>query len=120
MSGSLKKAVIAPFALQELELGIRAQKILPHAKVAKNEGDVATFMNEICEALELYEIGIQPVDCRMFVKAAQIREKHDLSYYDSLHAAAAVDYDKIIVSTDVRYDEIEELERIYPYKLDLD
>ncbi len=46
MSGELEKPGVAPLALQELELGVRAGKILPHGKVIKGEADVATFMRE--------------------------------------------------------------------------
>jgi predicted nucleic acid-binding protein len=117
MSGEVTKPSITPFALQELELGIRAGKILPHGKLAKNEGDAGAFMNEICEALELYDIRIGSVECSSFAKAAEIREKYDLTYYDSLHAASALNYeDKTIVSTDPKYDVVKDLKRINPYK----
>jgi predicted nucleic acid-binding protein len=118
ISSELEKPFITPFALQELELGIRAGKIFPHGRVAKKEGEVGAFMNEICEALELYDLRIQNVECSMFARAAKIREKHHLSYYDSLHGAAALSLeDKSILSTDPKYDEVEGLIRIDPYRL---
>jgi len=118
MSGELTKPVLTPFApLQELELGVRAQKILPHEKIAKNEGEVSVFMNEICEALELYGIEIQSIECGTFARDAEIREKHNLSYYDSHHASAALYHDKSIVSTDRQYDRVKGLTRIDPSKL---
>jgi len=116
-SGELTKPTLTPFALQELELGVRAQKILPHGKVLKSEAEIAAFMNEICEALGLYEIAIQPVQCDIFARAAEIREKYELSYYDSHHASAALYFDKSIVSTDRQYDRVKDLNRLDPSKL---
>jgi predicted nucleic acid-binding protein len=118
IAGGLTKPVIVSFALQELELGIRAGKILPHGKIAKKENEVASFMNEICDALSLYEMSILPIQCGVFGKAAEIRQKHDLSYYDSLHAAVAYfSDDKTIISTDPKYDDVPGLKRIDPYKM---
>lgn len=117
MNGELSKPTLSPFALQELELGIKAQKILPHGKIAKNEVEVANFINEICEALDLYGISIQSVKCNLFAKSAEIRQKYNLSYYDSLHAASAFTYDGSIVSTDRKYGSVKGLERIDPRKL---
>jgi len=117
ISGELTKPILTPFALQELELGVRAQKILPHGNVLKNEAEIATFMNQICEALELYEITIQPIQCGIFARAAEIRENHDLSYYDSHHASAALYHDKTIVSTDRQYDRVKDLKRFDPSRL---
>ncbi len=53
----------------------------------------------------------------MFARAAEIREDHDLSYYDSHHASAALFYDKSIVSTDRQYDRVKDLKRIDPYEI---
>ena len=117
MSGELTKPLLTPFALQELELGVLAQKILPHGKMVKSEGEVAAFMNEICEALELYGITIQPIEIGTFARAAEIREKHNLSYYDSHHASAALYHDKSIVSTDRQYERVKDLARLDPSKL---
>jgi predicted nucleic acid-binding protein len=117
ISGELTKPILTPFALQELELGVRAQKILPHGNALKNETEIAEFMNEICEALELYEITILPIQCGIFARAAEIRKSNDLSYYDSHHASAALYYDKSIVSTDRQYDRVKDLKRIDPSKL---
>ena len=117
ISGELTKPILTPFALQELELGVRAQKILPHGNVLKNEAGIAAFMNEICEALEHYEIPIQPVQCGIFARAAEIRENYDLSYFDSHHASAALYHDRSIVSTDRQYDRVKELKRFDPSRL---
>ncbi len=117
MSGELTKPVLTPFALQELELGVRTEKILPHGKAVKNEEEVAAFMTEICEALDFYGIAIQPIECGIFIRAAEIRKKYGLAYYDSHHASAALFYDKAIVSTDRQYDRVKDLKRIDPSKL---
>lgn len=116
LSGEVPKPGLTPFALQELELGIRAGKIFLRGKLAKDEADVGAFMNDICEALQLYEIKIESVECFSFGRAAEIREKYDLTYYDSLHAASAlVSGDRTIVSTDTQYDRVRDLKRINPY-----
>jgi predicted nucleic acid-binding protein len=116
MTGEASKPSITPFALHELELGIRAGKILPRGKLAKGEADVGAFMNEVCEALGLYDIRIEVVECFSFSRAAEIREEYDLTYYDSLHAASALSSaDRTIVSTDAQYDHVRDLNRINPY-----
>ncbi len=118
MAGGLTRPMIASFALQELELGIRAGKILPHGKIAKEENEVASFMNEVCDALSLYEMSILPIQCGVLAKAAEIRQKYNLSYYDSLHAAVTYfSDDKTIISTDPKYDDVPGLKRMDPYKM---
>lgn len=117
ISGEFVRPILTPFALQELELGVRAQKILPHGNVLKNEMGIAAFMNEIREALDLYEIPIQPMQCGIFARAAEIRENYNLSYYDSHHASAALYHDSSIISTDRQYDRVKDLKRLDPSRL---
>ena len=116
MMGELSTPALTPFAIQELELAVRARKILPHGKVANNETEVTSYINEICQAMDFYGIEVLSVRCDLIAKAAEIREKYGLSYYDSHHAAAALSYDKEIVSTDRQYDKVEGLRRIDPSK----
>jgi predicted nucleic acid-binding protein len=117
-SGSLTKPTISPFALQELELGVRAGRILPYGKPARGDIDSARrFFGEVCEALEIHDIRVQPLSCVGFKTAAEFRHKYGLTYYDSLHASSAFSNDKIIVSTDKDYDRVKEIRREDPYKL---
>ncbi|MCD6243805.1 MAG: PIN domain-containing protein [Candidatus Korarchaeota archaeon] len=48
------------------------------------------------------------------MRAAWIRRKYGLSFFDSLHAASAMSLDSAIVSFDEAYDGVEELRRIDP------
>jgi hypothetical protein len=49
----------------------------------------------------------EAVECAVFVRAAEIRQKYDLSCYDSHHASAAFSRDhKSIISTDRHYDRV--------------
>lgn len=116
-AGSLARPSVTPFALQELELGVRAKIILPQGRPANTENDLARFMSELCEALETHGMKIQSPPCATFSKAASFRETYDLTYYDSLHASSAFFHDREIISTDRDYDRIKELRRTDPYKL---
>lgn len=94
IEGRLPKPLISPFALQELELGVGAMKILPYGKPAQDEGSVASFLKEVCDAFSVWGFKVYPPSCSIFVKAAKLRVVHHLTYYDSLHASSAFFHDR--------------------------
>lgn len=117
LDGKLPKPLVSPFALVELEAGIRSRRILPWGRPAESERDVASYMGTLCEALKLNDINVAPLTCSVLAKAGEIRASYGLTYFDSLHAACALNVDGVIVSTDSDYDEVEGLERLDPRDL---
>lgn len=117
VAGSLPKPAVSPFAIQELELGVKAKKILPYGRTAQLNGELARFLTDVCEALKVHEIRMVPLRCEFFSKSAEFRDAYRLTYFDSLHAASSFFHDKEIVSTDADYDVVNQIKRIDPYGL---
>ncbi len=103
-------------ALHELELNLKSGNILIERKQATN-GQIATFFRELDRLLTLYGADAFPLTCEEISKAAQLREDHDLTFYDSHHASAALLFDSKIISIDKAYDGVKRLRRIDPYKI---
>jgi len=103
-------------ALHELELNLKAGNILIKGRKATPR-DIAKFFTDLNRLLSLYHMEILPLTCVQIAKAANLRDKHKLSFYDSHHASSAMLYDSKIISTDTTYDNIEDLTRIDPYIL---
>ena len=101
-------------ALHELELNLKAGNILIEGRKATPR-DIAKFFADLNRLLSLYNIGILPLTCAQIAKAADLRDKHRLSFYDSHHASSAMLYDSKIISTDTTYDSVKGLTRIDPY-----
>lgn len=101
-------------ALHELELNLKAGNILIEGRKATPR-DIAKFFADLNRLLSLYNIGILPLTCAQIAKAADLRDKHRLSFYDSHHASSAMLYDSKIISTDITYDSVKGLTRIDPY-----
>jgi predicted nucleic acid-binding protein len=102
--------------LHELELNLKAGNILIRGRRAALK-DIAKFFTDLNRLLSLYHIEVFPLTCAQIAKAAGLRAKHELSFYDSHHASSALLYDSKIISTDTTYDSIEDLTRIDPYVL---
>lgn len=85
--------------------------------VAKREfGD--EFANSVLKNLEkLKNLEIVPLDIEISKKAVEFRAKFGLNIFDALHAATAFKLKKDIVSTDRKYDLIDELKRIDPREI---
>jgi len=110
---------VSSLALHELELNLKAGNILIGGGRATLE-DIAEFFTDLGRLLSLYRLAIFPLTCEGIAKAANLRGEHDLTFYDSHHAASAMLYDSKIISTDRAYDPIPGLERIDPYAISLE
>jgi len=100
-------------ALHELELNLKAGNILIEGRRVTPR-DIAKFFTDLSRLLSLYNMEIFPLTCTQIAKAADLRDKHKLTFYDSHHASSAMLYDSKIMSTDNTYDNIEDLTRIDP------
>jgi predicted nucleic acid-binding protein len=105
---------ISSLALHELELNLKAGNILIEGKTPTHY-DLAGFFSHLNELLSMYKIDVIPLTCDQISNAANLRSMHNLSFYDSHHAASAILYDSEIISTDKTYDHVSRLNRIDPY-----
>lgn len=108
---------VSPFALQELEIGLKGGSILLRGKRASTDTEIAAFLSEMCTAFDVHRLAIQPMTCEMFSKAADCRSRFGLAYFDSLHAAAAsMVPDKTLVSGDLGYKRVTDLRLVDPFR----
>ena len=102
-AGRLK---LSPYVLLELDLIIRSGRL----KLA----DYARFFEYLGEALAFYNVVLAAVRPDHFSKARHLREKHGLTYFDSLHASVAILENEPLISYDKAYIAVEELESLNP------
>ena len=102
--------------MHELELNLKTGNILIEKRKATLE-DIAKFFTDLSQLLSLYKLDIYPLTCQQIAKAANLRKKHNLTFYDSHHAASAMLYDSKIISTDNTYDSVIGLKRLNPYSI---
>lgn len=95
------KITVASSALLEYELLLRSRGY----SEKEIRLDIEAFKNMLSEI---------PINSDVMVKASELREKFGLTYFDSLHAASAINVDGVIVSTDREYEGIEDLDAIKP------
>ncbi len=74
----------------------------------------AEIFAEISSFQSYPHLGETGLSARTVLRALLLREDHTLTYFDSLHAASALLFDGIILSTDRAYDEVEGLKRVDP------
>ncbi|MCD6348567.1 MAG: PIN domain-containing protein [Candidatus Korarchaeota archaeon] len=77
-----RRFVPSPYTLMELGLLIRSGNI--------EVEDYPAFWSSFEKLLEQYDIGLIPMEPSHFAEAERIRITYDLSYFDSLHAAVAM------------------------------
>lgn len=63
------------------------------------------------------DIEILPLPAEAIITASQVREEHDLSFWDSHYAAHALLENGKLVSSDDSFDRVEDVERIEPSDL---
>ncbi len=102
--------------MHELELNLKTGNILIEERRATLE-DIAKFFTDLNQLLSLYKLSVFPLTCEQIAKAANLRKKYNLTFYDSHHAASAMLYDSKIISTDNTYNSVIGLKRINPYTL---
>jgi predicted nucleic acid-binding protein len=55
---------------------------------------------------------VNTIDINLFIRQAEIEEKHGLSFFDSLIAASALSVDGVIVSDNQDFDRVHGLKRV--------
>jgi len=80
--GELREVKVASSALLEYELVLRSR------------GHEEREIREDIRAFNMMpNLGEEPLTAEVILKASEIREKHNLSYFDSLHCATAILFD---------------------------
>jgi len=54
------------------------------------------------------------LDSKIIVTSIKIRDKYQLTYFDSLHAASSMHLDSIILSSDKDYQKLPQIKTIEP------
>lgn len=102
------KLLLSPYSLIEINLGSRAVG-----------DDISGFMVELAKVAKGYA-NLQQIPDRpeYHAKAAFLERKYDLSFFDSLHAAAAIEEGYTMISADGQYQKVKELVSINPRKFE--
>ncbi|MFQ5711408.1 MAG: type II toxin-antitoxin system VapC family toxin [Candidatus Geothermarchaeales archaeon] len=104
--GDLKDVYVASSAYLEYELLLRSR--------GYGEAEIREDLRAFREYPNLREA---PLIIDVMILASDLRERYDLTYFDSLHAASALTLNEKIVSVDEAYDGVDELERVDPADL---
>lgn len=105
-TGKLRKIKIPTSAFIEFELMLKSKGILEKSILE----DLVHFQN-------IKEIEEVSLDSSIVISAAKLREKYNLTYFDSLHCASALKNDGKIIDTDQDFKKILSLEIIDPKNL---
>jgi len=103
VDGELNNVAVPTSAYMEYELVLRSR--------GYNSDAISSDINAFRSVKNLDEV---PLTSEIIVKAAKLRRRCYITYFDSLHAASALFHDKIIISTDRVYKEVSELKAISP------
>lgn len=105
-SGLLDNVAVPVSAYMEYELILRSR--------GYSEETISDDIKAFKHIRNLDEI---PLTSNIIVTASEIRMRYGLTYFDSLHAASALQYDKTIISVDKAYRKILGLQTIDPRKV---
>ena len=76
------------------------------------------FANQILDELKkLPNIKIVELNKKILEKSVELRKNHGLNIFDAVHAATALIYKKSIISSDLMFERIKELNRIDPREI---
>ena len=97
-----EKVITSSVTIMELEI------------VSKKDFD-ETFSNQVLERLKkIKNLEIANLDQKVLEKAVQLRKKHGLGIFDSIHVATALIRKRDIISSDLMFERVKELKRIDP------
>lgn len=102
--GELKDLRIAASALLEYELILRSRGY-DEKSIREDLGAFRKLARDV------------PITSEVIVIASELRERYDLTYFDSLHAATALIYDGSIASSDRDYERVKGLRLLDPRDL---
>jgi len=101
---------LSPYTLVELDLLIRSENVRIR--------NYQSFWRKLWDVIKHYNITIPAPSPLHHSKAHELRALYSLTYFDSLHAAAAMVENRTLVSYDERaYSKVEDLEYVHPTRL---
>ncbi len=101
----LKVIKLSPHSLTELDLLITSKNLIVKSP---------DFYNALKAVFAYYGVSIMASRPNHFARAWTLRRKYGLTFFDSLHAATAMEEDETLVSFDRKYMEVEELKYEHP------
>jgi len=102
--------ILSPYALIELDLLIRSKVIIVKS--------YQKFWHELNNLLDQYKINVIAPKPLYHAKAQELRTLYSLTYFDSLHASAAIIENMSLISYDQKaYGGIKNLNYIHPITL---
>lgn len=102
-SGRLRNVAVPTSAYMEYELLLRSR--------GYSEEEVSSDVEAFRRVRNLGEV---PLTSEILVEASRLRRIHGLTYFDSLHAASALQHDKMMVSRDEAYGRVPGLAAVDP------
>lgn len=103
-----EKLLLSPYSLVEISLASRAIG-----------DDIGGFMAALSKIVKGYD-NLQQIPDRAeyHARAALLERKYGLSFFDSLHAAVAVEEGYTMMSSDGQYEKIKELALVHPHRFE--
>ena len=92
---------LSPFSLLELDMLIRSGRVRIR--------DYGEFMTALSDFLALYGVEVLTDKPIIHSLAEELRARYSLTFFDSLHASAAVVYELVLYSYDVVYEKVKTL-----------
>jgi len=91
---------------------------LEYELILKSKGvDEQDIMQDIIHFKNIPNIGELPLNSSILINASILRKLYDLTYFDSLHCASALNFDNTCISTDKDFEKIPNLILIKPQNL---
>ncbi len=106
VAGEIKNVAIPVSAYIEYELVLRAR--------GYSEESIRSDIDAFRRLSNIDEI---PLTASILVEASKLRELYELTYFDSMHAASALAFDKSIISVDQAYRRVPQPKVINPAEL---
>jgi len=99
---------LSPYSLIELDLLITSRSLIVK---------IPDFYQALNDVLEYYKISVLAPRPSHFIEAWNLRKRYNLTFFDSLHAATALEEEEVLVSYDKTYSRVKELKYKHPSSL---
>ncbi len=97
---------LSPYTLIEVEMLWLSKRLIIE--------NYEAFQRHLNNLLEYYSIRLMTDKPPYHATAHRLRRENDLTYFDSLHAAAALTEDLTLISSDPIYRKVENLKHLHP------
>ena len=101
----LDETKLSPYSFTELDLLITSKALIVK---------LPDFYNVLKAVFTYYGLSIIPSNPSHLARAWNLRRKYGLTFFDSLHAAIALEEDEVLISFDKKYGKIEGLKYKHP------